>query len=189
MPRLFTGIEIPLDVRDQLARLHMPLPGAKWIDPADYHITLRFLGDVDNRTATEFADLIAGIDSHAFEVRLSEIQTFGGHEPKAIFARVEANEPLEALARAHERAARQAGLPPEKRGFRPHVTLARLRHPDLAQTVRYLEQFGGFRSEPFTVHRFVLYSSKPSVGGGPYIVEEAYPLHGWVEDYEDEDLF
>ena len=186
MPRLFTGIEIPADVREQLARQHMPLPGARWIDPNDYHITLRFLGDVDNRTASEFADLLAGIDSHAFELRLSEIGTFGGNDPRAIFANVESSEPLDALARAHERAARQAGLPPEKRTFRPHVTLARLRHPDLTRTIRYLERFAGFRSEPFTAHRFVLYSSKPSVGGGPYVVEEAYPLHGWMDEYDDE---
>ncbi len=189
MPRLFTGIEIPEPLRSMLARQRMPLPGAKWVDPADYHITLRFLGDVDNRTAREFADLLAGSEGHAFEIKLAELATFGGNDPRAIYAAVEPNEPLEALARLHERFARQVGLPPEKRGFKPHVTLARLRHADLDRTVRFLQRFGGFRAEPFTAQRFVLFSSKPSVGGGPYVVEEAFPLHGWGDDYLDEDEF
>lgn len=186
MPRLFTGIELPEGLRALLGRQRMPLPGAKWVDPSDYHITLRFLGDVDNRTAAEFADLLAGIEAHAFEIRLVELATFGGNDPRVIFASVEPNEPLEALARAHERLARQVGLPPEKRAFKPHVTLARLRNPDLGRIVRFLERFGGFRTEPFTAQRFVLYSSKPTVGGGPYLVESAYPLHGWGDGYDDE---
>jgi 2'-5' RNA ligase len=185
MPRLFTGLEIPPHLKEQLAKQHMPLPGAKWIDPADYHITLRFIGDVDNRTAAEFADLLAGIDSHAFEVRIAELGTFGGNDPRVLYAAVEPSAPLEALARAHDRAARQAGLAPEKRAFKPHVTLARLRNPDLGRMVRFLERFGGFRSEAFTAQRFVLYSSKPGVGGGPYVIEETYPLHGWSEDFDE----
>ncbi len=185
MPRLFTAIEIPDGLRALLARLQMPLPGAKWVDSRNYHITLRFVGDVDNRTAGEFADFLAGIGSHAFEIKLSELGTFGGAEPKMIFAGLEPNEPLEALARAHERVARQAGLPPEKHAFKPHVTLARLRNTDVGRVVRYLERFGAFRAEPFTPSRFVLMSSKPGIGGGPYVVEEAYPLLGWGHDYED----
>lgn len=186
MPRLFTGLEIPAGLRDRLARQKMPLPGARWIDPNDYHITLRFIGDVDNRTAAEFADAIAGVENHAFEVKLSELGTFGGNDPRVIFAAVEPSEPLEALARAHERAARQVGLPPEKRAFKPHVTLARLKAPDVSRVIRYLERFGGFRAEPFTAKRVVLFSSKPGVGGGPYVVEEAYPLHGWGWDEDDD---
>ena len=77
---------------------------------------------------------------------------------------------------------RSAGLPPETRAFKPHVTLARLRGcpPDLV--ARCLGRIGAFRSRPFPVARFVLYSAKPSVGGGPYVVEEEYPLRGaWAE--------
>ena len=56
MPRLFTGVEIPSDVGQALATLRGGLPGARWIDPENYHLTLRFIGDVDNRTADEIVD-------------------------------------------------------------------------------------------------------------------------------------
>jgi 2'-5' RNA ligase len=80
------------------------------------------------------------------------------------------------LRRANERAAREAGLPPEGRNFKPHVTLARLRGARADAVAAYLERQGGIGPESFMVSRFVLYSSRNSVGGGPYVVEAAYPL-------------
>ncbi|CFX10028.1 putative 2'-5' RNA ligase [Candidatus Filomicrobium marinum] len=178
MPRLFTGIELPEDLRDDLADMEQPLPGARWIDTDDMHITLRFVGDIDNRTASEFADMLAGIDVNAFHARISGLGTFGGKEPRSIWAGIEAGPELEQLARAHERAARSAGLPPEGRQFKPHVTIARLKSTRPEVVARYLEHFGGYRSEPFLVTHFTLFSSKPKVGGGPYVVEETFPLFG-----------
>ena len=87
-------------------------------------------------------------------------------------------EALEQLARAHERAARQAGLQPETRPYKPHVTIARLRGSRVDAVARYLQHNGAFKLEPFVVERFVLYSSRPQVGGGPYVIEDAYPLRG-----------
>ncbi len=70
MPRLFTGIELPLEQREELRRLRHPLPGAKWVDLENLHLTLRFAGDIDNTIAAEFADRLAGIAVDAFEMRL-----------------------------------------------------------------------------------------------------------------------
>jgi 2'-5' RNA ligase len=91
------------------------------------------------------------------------------------------------LARGIERAARGAGLAPETRTFKPHVTLARLRYSTAELVARYLGRNGAFRSVPFAVERFVLYSSRPKVGGGPYVVEAAFPLSGASYDDYDED--
>lgn len=178
MPRLFSAIELPEEVRDQLSDLEAPLPGASWIHNDNLHLTLRFAGDIDNRSAREFADMLAGIDVPAFEMRLVGLGTFGGHEPHTLWAGVEAGESLEMLARANERAARGAGLPASGRAFKPHVTIARLKHTRIDALARYLSRHGGFASPRFLVSRFVLYSSKPKVGGGPYVVEEAFPLSG-----------
>ena len=82
------------------------------------------------------------------------------------------------MQRAHERAAREAGVPPESRNFKPHVTLARLRGARADAVAAYLERQGGVEAEPFAVNRFVLYSSRNSVGGGPYVIEAAYDLEG-----------
>lgn len=176
MPRLFTAIELPDDVRDQLARLSMPLPGARWIEREALHITLRFAGDVDNPTAAEFESALATIDVPAFEARLSGAGTFGGQSPRTLWAGIEAGPELDALARAHERAARAAGLAPEKRPFKAHVTLARLQNPRIEALARFLQHKSTLTGAPFLVDRFVLMSSRPKVGGGPYVVEASFPL-------------
>jgi 2'-5' RNA ligase len=186
MPRLFTGIEIPQATREEIARLRQPLPGGKWVEPDNLHLTLRFAGDIDNAQAAEFADRLAAISVDAFEIRLAGLGTFGGKEPRSLWAGVEASPELEALARANERAARLAGLPPEGRAFKPHVTLARLKYVGPDQIARLLGRIGAFRSRPFLVGRFVLFSAKPNVGGGPYVVEAEFPLRGGeFADYQD----
>ena len=179
MPRLFTGIEIPAEQRAELARLRMPLPGgSKWTEPENYHLTLRFAGDIEKAQVTEFVDRLAGIAMNAFEIRLTGLGAFGGNDPRAIWAGVEANPEFEALARANERAARAAGLPPEGRAFKPHVSLAKLKYASPDAVARILGRIGAYRSEPFLVGRFVLFSARPKVCGGPYAVEEVFPLRG-----------
>jgi len=187
MPRLFAGLEIPEHVGQSLARLRQPLPGASWVEPENYHLSLRFAGDIDNGTAREFTELLSRIESGTFELQLSGLGAFGGNDPRAIWAGAKGGLGLAELARAVERAARSAGLAPATRNFKPHVTLARLRHTPVDLVARYLGRNGGFRSEPFAVERFVLFSSKPKVGGGPYVVEAAFPLVGasYAADEED----
>lgn len=183
MPRLFAGLELPEDVREQLSDLEAPLPGARWIEHDELHLTVRFAGDIDNRKARDFAEALASIDRDVFEVRLTGLGAFGGNDPRALWAGVEANPALEQLARDCERAARNAGLAPETRVFKPHVTIARLRGTRVETVARYLEHKGAFRLAPFMVERFVLFSSRPGVGGGPYVIEEAFPLRGGMLGY------
>ncbi|MDX2290349.1 MAG: RNA 2',3'-cyclic phosphodiesterase [Hyphomicrobiaceae bacterium] len=178
MPRLFTGLEIPEDIRDQLSDLSMPLPGAWWIDSDELHVTLRFAGDVDNPTADDFVRALDAINEEAFVARLAGLGTFGAKDPRSIWVGVEAGPALARLAKANERAARAAGLPPETRAFKAHVTIARLRNSPPQAIARMLARRSGYRSEPFLVTNFALFSSKPVTGGGPYIVEETFPLTG-----------
>lgn len=185
MPRLFSAIEIPSSIAERLAMLRSGLSGARWIDPENYHLTLRFIGDVDGATARDFTNALGDIGVAPFELRLNGLGSFGGNKPRAIFAELETSEALDGLQRAHERAARRAGLPPAGRNYKPHVTLARLRgaRPDAAAT--YLQRQGSMTSEPFAVTRFVLYSSRDSVGGGPYVIEAAYDFDDASIDRHD----
>ncbi|MBA2126118.1 RNA 2',3'-cyclic phosphodiesterase [Hyphomicrobium methylovorum] len=178
MPRLFSAIEIPDDIGDDLHRMRVPLPGARWITPESYHITLRFAGDIGNAEARELMANLARIETDGFELRLSGLGVFGGDNPHSLWAGLEPEPKLDELARAHEKAARNAGLPPDTRAFRPHVTLARLRHSDPEAIARFLTRNGGYKSEPFFVTRIVLMSSRPGVGGGPYGIEDTYPVRG-----------
>lgn len=187
MPRLFTGIELPDHIRDRLAEVRVPLPGARWLEPDDLHITLRFAGDIDNRQADEFRTALAAIEEPAFSLRISGLGAFGGNQPKTLWAGLATSPELEALARANERAARNAGLPPEKHSFKAHVTLARLKGTRADELARMLEGSSALVSEPFAVDRFALFSSRPGVGGGPYVVEDEFPLGGYDADVYDGD--
>lgn len=178
MPRLFTGITLPPALADELSDFATPLAGARWIEPEDMHLTLRFAGDIDNPTADEFHAALSSIDEPAFELRLSGFGAFGGQQPRTLWAGVVENPWLEGLARANERAARSAGLPPDKHGFKAHVTLARLRGTRPESVARVLEQLGAFKSAPFQVETFALFSSRPKVGGGPYVIEDTFELRG-----------
>lgn len=177
MPRLFTGLEVPRDVQLALSLKRGGIQGARWIEPENYHITLRFIGDVDNHTAYEVAAELDRLShSEAFTIRLSHLGTFGGDKPRALYAGVENNEALQRLQAAQERVLRRAGLEPEGRKFVPHVSLARLRGASAIELAEFIHQAGHFHPLQFKVGRFVLFSSKSSVGGGPYLVEQSYPL-------------
>jgi RNA 2',3'-cyclic 3'-phosphodiesterase len=176
MPRLFTALEIPADIGLQLSALRGGLPGARWMEPSDYHITLRFMGDVDGRTAREIASSLDTIATGPLHLALDAVESFGGDKPRSVFARVAAHPGLVSLQGDHERLMRQCGLAPEGRKFRPHVTLARLRDASPLDLADYLSAQAIISPLRFTVRRFVLMSSRASVGGGPYVIEAAYPL-------------
>jgi len=174
MPRLFTAIELPEIVRAQLDLVRGNLPGAKWVDVEDMHLTIRFFGDISNLEADELVSALARAGFKPFELRVTDLGVFGGREPRALYAGIADSEPLTALYRASERAARAAGLPPETRAFKPHITLARLRNAKPEMVARFLSARPPLQAWPFTVERFTLMSSRPGVGGGPYVREEHF---------------
>ncbi|MBK9081499.1 MAG: RNA 2',3'-cyclic phosphodiesterase [Rhizobiales bacterium] len=176
MPRLFTGLEVPPPLARELAMLRGGLSGARWIDEENYHITLRFIGDIDGATAHEVADSLGDIRKRSFTVTLDGLGFFGGDKPRAIIAKAKPAQPLVELQAKHEQALRRLGLAPEPRKFVPHVTLARLKSASHMAVADYLSSRGYFLTRAFEATRFVLFSSRDSVGGGPYVVEAAYPL-------------
>ena len=176
MPRLFTALEIPRDAALSLSLLRGGLPGARWIDVENYHLTLRFFGDVEGHVADEIADALDRVRRRSFQLTLSGVGAFGSKKPHALWAGAMASPDLNALQGEIERIGQRLGLPADARKFMPHVTIARLRNVSPAEVAIYLSARGNFRTAPFRVSRFVLMSSKDSVGGGPYVVEEAWPL-------------
>ena len=176
MPRLFTALEIPRHVGESLAMMRGGLPGARWIDPDNYHLTLRFIGDIDDALARDIAGLLGRVRRAPFELRLDGLASFGGRKPRAVVAAATPVAPLIELQAEHERLLQRLGLEPEGRKFTPHVTLARLRESSSRQVADYLTARAHYRSPSFAISRFVLFSSRSSVGGGPYVVEADYPL-------------
>jgi RNA 2',3'-cyclic 3'-phosphodiesterase len=176
MPRLFTGLPIPADVALDLQIMQGGIPGARWMESSQFHLTLRFIGDVDGGMAREISESLEALRSEGFSLSLKGLGLFGGNKPHSIYAGVAENEQLRRLHDAHERCCRQLGLPPEHRKFMPHVTLARLKNPEPLALQRWIEVHSLYRSSPFYVDGYQLFSSRPIHGGGPYGVEAVYPL-------------
>jgi 2'-5' RNA ligase len=176
MPRLFTGLEIPSDLAMDLSMLRGGISGARWIEAENYHLTLRFIGDIDESTTRDIHASLEKIRRPPFTVTIEELGSFGGAKPRALVARAKPATPLIELQAQQERLMRRIGIAPEPRKFTPHVTLARLRAASCAAVAEYLSARGYFLSRRFEARRFVLFSSRASTGGGPYVVEAAYPL-------------
>ena len=161
MPRLFTAIEIPSEIGRELQAYRGGVPGARWVEPADYHVTLRFMGDLDGATAR---DLYEGLSESrtrpALTLTLDALASFGGDRPRAVFARLAPNRDLLDLQAEQERIVRRLGLAPETRKFTPHVTLARLRGASALDVGAYIAAHGRFTPLTFTAERFVLFSSR-----------------------------
>ena len=176
MPRLFTGLELPDGVVGQLALMRGGVVGARWLEPEDYHVTLRFNGDNDARAAHDIAETLGLIRRPKTPIRFEGLSWFGGDKPRSLIAKVKSDPALMDLQAEQERRLRRIGVEPETRKYTPHVTLARLHGVAHGAVADYLATRGALMAEPFLAERFVLYSAREGSGGGPYVVEAAYPL-------------
>ena len=177
MIRLFAALPLPAEIVQALARRQTGIEGAKWRPLETLHITLRFFGEVREDVARDLDTELARVRAPAFEIRLSGVGSFGdGPDLHAIWAGVEASAPLRHLARACETAARRAGLKADGRQYRPHVTLAYLRHADPAEVGRWVQGNNLLKSPPIAVRGFGLYSSFLGSEQAHYRLEAEYPL-------------
>jgi len=176
MPRLFVAIAMPEDVAGALERLCNGLPDARWTDPDDFHLTLRFIGEVDPETFYEIGETLAGVMLPPFELQLKGLGQFPPRGPlRNLWVGVEPNEGLDRLRRRIERVVTAAGVPPDGRKFIPHVTIARFRQPPPEHRLaRFLARRNLFKSEPFTVTRFQLFSSHLRYDGAQHLIEAEY---------------
>jgi 2'-5' RNA ligase len=174
--RLFVALEIPASVRAALLALAGGVPGARWQTDAQMHLTLRFIGDVDENVAEAVDDSLSVIAARAFSLELAGTGEFGGKIPRALWAGVRANDALAHLQKKVDVAVQRVGLPPDARKFSPHVTLARLRGAPREKMMAFLAHNSLFAGAPFSVERFVLFSSELSHQGSIYRAERFYPL-------------
>lgn len=175
--RLFVAIALPEEIRERLSALQHGIPGARWVRPENLHLTLRFIGEVDGRQAQDIDAALAAVRSPGFSVTLAEVGRFGANaKVRALWVGMQTSEPLKRLHAKVEQALQRAGLEPEGRKFRPHVTLARFNGNPRGRLYDYLARHALFRAEPFVAEEFVLYSSFLSQGGAIYRAEAEYPL-------------
>lgn len=176
MLRLFVGIELPAGLRLRLSLLCAGLPGARWVDPGNLHLTLRFIGEVDEGMASDIDAALARIRAPRFAVTLAGAGCFGGDKPRLLWIGVESSDALFQLHDRIEAALRRAGLAPDTRRYSPHVTLARLKQVAVPLVQEFLSGHALFRADPVPVDRFSLIASYPTKAGAIYEDQADYAL-------------
>jgi RNA 2',3'-cyclic 3'-phosphodiesterase len=176
MLRLFVGIGFPPELKLRLSLLCSGVPGAKWVDPGNFHLTLRFIGEVSESAAADVDDALARVRGRRFPLQLTGPGVFGGDRPRNLWVGVERSQDLLVLRNKIEQALIGTGLPPEPRKFAPHVTLARLHNPPIDQLGEFLAAQAGFCAEPLPVEAFSLIASFQTKAGSVYEDQADYPL-------------
>ena len=175
--RLFAAINIPGDLRVRLSMMAGGIPGAHWVDLESYHVTLRFMGELDRLQAEDLDAALAEIAAPGFELSLAGVGQFeSGGRPRLLWAGVEGSPALRHLARKVDRAAVAVGLPPEDRNYTPHVTLARLKDAPMPAVMRFVADHALFSTPPFAVDRFTLFESRRGNDRAVYAPLAHYPL-------------
>ena len=175
MLRLFVGIAFPPELKLRLSLLCGGVAGAKWVDPGNLHLTLRFIGETGEDVAADIDAALSRLRARRFSLQLAGTGVFGD-KPRSLWVGVEKNPDLVALRDKVEQALIRLGLPPEPRKFAPHVTLARLRNPLLSDLGAFLAAHAGFRAEPLAVDGFSLIASYPTKSGSVYEDQAEYLL-------------
>jgi 2'-5' RNA ligase len=176
MARLFAALRPPPAMRAHLRTTMHGLPGARWQNDEQLHLTLRFIGEADRNRQADIAAALGRVRAPDLKLDLAGVGMFDSKgRPNSIWVATSAPPALMALAKSVDRALVGAGLPSETRAFRPHITLARLGR-DAMPPELWLEANAGLRTEPATFGHLYLYESVLGSGGSTYLVVERYPL-------------
>lgn len=175
--RLFVALDLPSSLRTRLSWMSGGLQGARWVPPENYHVTLRFIGEVPAWRAEEIDLALAGLRATGFELQLSGVGTFEkGGKVMALWAGVDRNPALEHLQSKVETALQRAGLDSERRRFNPHITLARVESVPSHKVAEWVQGRNLFRSETVPVDHFTLFRSRLGKEQAIYDAEVEYPL-------------
>lgn len=177
MPRLFIAIPVPRALRERLAFMQDGIPGARWVKPENMHITLTFIGEVDEDTAKAADEALASVRMPPFAVRLKGTGRFGrGARARLVWIGVEHAGALHKLKEATDRALARRRVPYAERRYIPHLTLARLKSDSGPAAAAFVRKHSLFSTPPFDVTRFCLVKSHPTNNGSDYEVLREYPL-------------
>ncbi|PRX33927.1 2'-5' RNA ligase [Meinhardsimonia xiamenensis] len=177
--RSFIAVDLPEELREALMALQREIPVGRIMDPETLHLTLAFLGDVPEPVLAELDEELAAIRTEPLTLKAAGLGTFGEPEPFVLWARVEPTPELERLQAAVRRAAERAGLRLKRERFRPHVTLARFRHPgpgELRRLGQFLQSHGAVSLPEARALSFGLYRSHLRPDGAVHEPLAVYPL-------------
>ena len=175
--RLFVALDLPFALREHLSRLCGGLPGARWIPPENYHLTLRFIGETTNPVAEEIDHALATLRGRRFTLALAGTGIFErGGRTVALWAGVVREPALEHLQSKIETALHRVGLQAERRRFQPHVSLARVDGVPPDRLAGWVQAHNLLRTEPAPIDHFTLFSSQLGKDQAVYTPEVEYAL-------------
>ncbi len=175
--RLFVALDLPRAIRTRLSFLSGGLPGVRWTPPENYHVTLRFIGELPGWRAEEVDEALAALRAPGFTLQLAGVGAFAkAGRVTSLWAGVERTPALEHLQAKVETALHRAGVERERRRFTPHVTLGRLDGAAEAKVAGWVQAHNLFRSQPVVVEHFTLFSSRLGKEQAAYEPEVEYPL-------------
>lgn len=180
MIRLFVGLELPDSVKEAIYSLRGGLEHANWRAPERMHITMRFIGNVEEHVADEILRELRYIRFPAFHLTCKGLGYFDkGNIPHHLWVGVDNAKILEELYQKLDAAITRAGGGNQERfKFLPHVTIAKLQGTTMDEVFNYISANNLFKTEPFLVDSFSLFAShaRENGEGKYYTVEESYPL-------------
>ncbi|HRJ12561.1 MAG TPA: RNA 2',3'-cyclic phosphodiesterase [Alphaproteobacteria bacterium] len=175
--RLFVALLLPEPQLSQLALLQAGLPGARWVPPEKFHMTVRFIGEVEDYLVEDIAQALGELEVKDFQVQLEGVGVFDpGNRPRSLWAAVKDHAPLSALHEKCNQALRRLDVMEERRKYLPHVSLARFVDVHHDRLIQYLQGNGDFSAPPFWAGEFYLLRSHLTRHGAVYEIVEEYPL-------------
>ncbi|UVO50392.1 RNA 2',3'-cyclic phosphodiesterase [Sphingomonas sp. SUN019] len=179
MHRLFIALRPPPVIRETLTATMGGVPGARWQDDDQLHLTLRFIGAIERPVAEDVAAVLASIVAPVPTVRIAGVGRFDQRgRTDTLWAAVTPGDALAALHRKVDQALVRVGLDPERRAYLPHITLARLpRSMGHGPAIeRWVADHASLNSEPFTLPHLILYESHLGREGARYDAIARWPL-------------
>ncbi len=186
MHRLFVAIDLPEEVRRELARFRREeMPGARWVPVDQLHLTLRFIGEVDDTTLLVIRQTLAEVRAPGFPLAVQVVGHFPPRKaPHVLWVGAAAGAPLVDLQGQVERGVQTAGLAAEARPFSPHITIARLRETPPHLVAEFEKRHQAFACLPFQVTAFHLYESTLTAKGAIHTLLQSYPLSAATDSTE-----
>jgi len=177
--RLFVAIEPPEAVREVLSALPERLRGVHWTPPHQYHLTLRFIGEVPASQVGRIREALGKVRVEPFLLPLAGVGRFPPRgRPRVLWAGTGSGDPrLFQLRQQVDDALLACGLDLDVRSFQPHFTLGRCnREARESALAAFLRAREGFAGPLFRVREFVLFESELLASGARHTPLERYPL-------------
>ncbi len=159
--RLFIAIRIPEDLMKTIVNQRADISGASWVPAEQVHVTLAFLGEVEERGVELLGRELARIKSPECTLCFSGTGCFPTRRrPRVLWIGLRPEPHLDKLAAKIRATLLDCGIHQEERAFSPHITLARLKLPASKEIDAFLEQNRSLKLPPFPVRQFTLFQSR-----------------------------